>query len=175
MKWVKKNDEVFYPAQANFKDVTKQDIDFLIQVAQTNPRHRARYCTHSSVDDEVHEMIIYHKEGTYIRPHKHIRKTESFLLLDGKAEVLIFGEEGDLTLVRNLGKYEDGKSFYYRIPESRYHAQIFRKDTVFHEVTKGPFNRNDTVEADWAPDEKETDMVKRYMDEISQRIKSLNS
>ena len=173
MKWVKKNDEVFYPAQANFKDVTKQDIDFLIQVAQTNPRHRARYCTHSSVDDEVHEMIIYHKEGTYIRPHKHIRKTESFLLLDGKAEVLIFGEEGDLTLVRNLGKYEDGKSFYYRIPESCYHAQIFRKDTVFHEATKGPFEKKSTVYPEWAPDETKHCSVKDYMKKLELQLKTL--
>ena len=175
MKWYKKSDEVFYPKQTDFMEVARQDIDFLIQAAQNNHRQRARYCIHSSVDDEVHEMIIYHKEGTYIRPHKHIGKTESFLLIEGEADVLIFDEEGNLMQVRNLGKCESGKSFYYRIPESCYHAQIFRKDTVFHEVTKGPFDRNDTVKASWAPDEKETDMVKRYKDEISQSIKSINS
>ena len=175
MKWIKKNDEVFYPKQTGFMEVAKLDIDFLIQVAQINHRQRARYCTHRSVDDEVHEMVIYHKEGTYIRPHKHIGKTESFLLIDGEADVLIFDDEGDLMHVRRIGKYESGKSFYYRIPESCYHAQIFRKDTVFHEVTKGPFDRNDTVKASWAPNEKETAMVEKYMDEISESIKLINS
>ena len=58
-----------------------------------NPRQRARYCTHSLVDDEVHEMVIYHKEGTYIRPHKHIGKTESFHLIDGEADVVFFDDE----------------------------------------------------------------------------------
>ena len=175
MKWNKKSDEVFYPKQTDFIDLDKKDIDYLIKEAQKNIRKRTRYCTHNSAEDDVHEMIIYHKEGTYVRPHKHIGKTESFHLLDGEADVLIFNEEGGLINVRNLGKYESGKSFYYRIPESCYHTQIFRKDTVFHEVTMGPFDSNDTVKASWAPDEKETAMVKIYIDEITHKIKSINS
>ena len=175
MKWIKQNDEVFYPKQTDIIEVAKQDIDYLIQAGQNNTRNRARYCTHSSAEDDVHEMIIYIKKDTYIRPHKHIGKTESFHLLDGEADVLIFDEEGGLINVRNLGKYESGKSFYYRIPESCYHTQIFRKDTVFHEVTMGPFDSNDTVKASWAPDEKETALVKMYIDEITQKIKSINS
>ena len=175
MKWVKENEEVFYPKQMDFVEIDKLDIDYLIKASQNNIRNRARYCTHSSAEDVVHEMIIYHKKGTYVRPHKHIGKTESFHLLDGEADVLIFDEEGGLINVRNLGKYESGKSFYYRIPESCYHSQIFRKDTVFHEVTMGPFDSNDSVKANWAPDEKETALVKMYIDEITQKIKSTNS
>ena len=84
MKWVKENEEVFYPKRTEIIEVAKQDIDYLIQAGQNNTRNRARYCTHSSAEDDVHEMIIYIKKDTYIRPHKHIGKTESFLLIDGE-------------------------------------------------------------------------------------------
>ena len=175
MKWVKKNEEVFYPKKIDFVAIDKLDIDYLIKASQNSTRNRARYCTHSSPGDEVHEMIIFHKKGTYVRPHKHIGKTESFHLLDGEVDVLIFDEEGSLMKSENLGKYQSGKSFYYRIPESCYHTQIFKKDTVFHEVTMGPFDSNDSVKASWAPDEKETVLVKRYIDKITHSIKSINS
>ena len=66
------------------------------------------------------------------------------------------------------------EKLYYRIPADTFHTQIFKKDTFFHEVTKSPFNRNNTVTASWAPDEKETAMVKSYINEISYNIKSIN-
>ena len=53
--------------------------------------------------------------------------------------------------------------------------QIFKKDTFFHEVTKGPFDRNDTINASWAPDEKEKSMVISYFDKINKIIESSNS
>lgn len=164
---------MFYPKQKDFVEIAKKDIDQLRQVAYSNPRQRARYCTHASVDDDVHEMIIYHTKGTYIRPHKHIGKTESFLLIDGEADVLIFDEEGGLTHARNLGKYESGKDLYYRIPESCYHSQIFRKDTIFHEATKGPFKKKDTVYPEWAPEEGGQRLVTDYMKKLNIQVKAL--
>ena len=145
MKWDKISEEVFYPRQNKFVEISKQDIDLLVKAAEENPRERARYCTHSSPEDDVHEMVIYHKKGTYINPHKHLGKTESFLLISGEADVLIFDEDGNLLKARNIGKYETGKDYYYRIPESCYHSQIFRKDTIFHEATKGPFEKKSTI------------------------------
>ena len=112
MKWINQNEEVFYQKQRGLLLIEKKDVDYLRKVAFGNPRQRARFCTHNSIDDKVHEMIIFHKKGTYVRPHKHVLKTESFHLVDGEADVLIFDEEGKLTHVQNLGKYESGKCFY---------------------------------------------------------------
>jgi len=173
MKWDKINDEVFYPKKNELVEINKNDINGLIKAAEVTPRERARYCTHSSPEDDVHEMVIYHKEGTYIRPHKHIGKPESFLLIDGEADVLIFDEEGRLLEARNMGKYETGKDYYYRIPDSTYHAQIFRKDTIFHEATKGPFDENDTINASWAPDESDHRLVGEYLDKIESELSSM--
>lgn len=173
MKWTKQNKEVFYPKQQDFVEIAKKDIDHLLQVARNNPRQRARYCTHTSVDDEVHEMIIYHKKGTYIRPHKHTGKTESFHLIDGEADVVIFDEEGNVENILRLGVYESGKSFYYRVPESVYHTQIFKKNTLFHEATKGPFDKNDTIFPSWAPAEDENDLVNEYVKKLNLQLQAL--
>ena len=172
MKWSYQNKEVFYPKERGVVLIDKKDVDYLQEVACGNPRQRARFCAHSSVNDQVHEMIIFHKKGTYVRPHKHVLKTESFHLLEGEADLLIFDKEGNLAHVQNLGKYESGKCFYYRIPESCYHTQIFRKDTVFHEATKGPFERKDTVLPAWAPEEDEHLKVTDYMKKLNIQVQS---
>ena len=173
MKWTKQNEEVYYPNQQNFVVITKQDIDHLRQIAYRNPGQRARYCTHTSVYDEIHEMIIYHTKGAYIRPHKHIGKTESFHLIDGEADVVIFDEEGNVENVLSLGVFESGKSFYYRVPEAVYHSQVLREDTLFHEATKGPFDKNDNVCPSWAPAEGEPHLVKEYLKKLNLKVKRL--
>ena len=80
MKWVKKNDEVLYPKKDSVLDIDKSDIIELVQIASNNKRGSARYCLHNSIGARVHEMLIYHKKGTYIRPHKHLGKMESLVL-----------------------------------------------------------------------------------------------
>ena len=155
MKWVKQNSEVLYPGKEGILDIAKSDIVYLIQMASENERQRARYCAHGSSEDAIHEMFIYHRKRTYIRPHKHLGKAESFHLIEGAADIVFFDEEGNIKDMLSLGPYESGKTFYYRIPESVYHTQIFHKDTVFHETTKGPFKKKDTVYADWSPDDKD--------------------
>ena len=170
----KENDEVLYPKE-RIVTVAAPDLDALKQMAKLNPRHRIRLCAHQTAKDEIHEMIIYHPKDTYVQPHKHIGKDESFYLICGEIDCVIFDNQSNVKKAFPMGDYSSGKTFYYRIPENTYHTQIFKKDTFFHEVTQGPFDRNDTLIASWAPDEKETAMVKSYLNDISQIIKSINS
>ena len=170
----KESNEVLYPDE-DIVTLSTSGLDELKRMALLNPRRRIRLCAHHSVEDVVHEMIIFHPQGTYVPPHKHIGKDESFHLISGEIDCVIFDSQSNVKRVFPMGDYSSGKTFYYRIPANTYHTQIFKKDTFFHEVTKGPFDRNDTLTASWAPDEKETAMVKSYINEISQIIKSINS
>ena len=170
----KESDEVLYPKE-RIVTVAAPDLDALKQMAKLNPRHRIRICSHQTAKDEIHEMIIYHPKGTYVQPHKHIGKDESFHLISGKIDCVIFDSQSNVKKVFPMGDYSSGKTFYYRIPANTYHTQIFKKDTFFHEVTKGPFDRNDTLTASWAPDEKETKLVKEYTGKIMQHINSIIS
>ena len=47
-------------------------------------------------------MFIFHRKGTYVRHHKHLSKAESFHLVEGEADILLFDEQGNLNKVINL-------------------------------------------------------------------------
>jgi len=51
MKWFKYNEEVIFPNQTDFVVVSKKDVEDLREVALSNPRQRARYCTRSSTEE----------------------------------------------------------------------------------------------------------------------------
>ena len=79
---------------------------------------------------------------------------------------LIFNNEGKIINTFPMGDYSSGRNFYYRIPADTFHTQLFKKDTFFHEVSEGPFNRDETIIASWAPDEKDIVKTKKYMSDI---------
>ena len=161
----KENDEVLYTKES-IVNLTAQDLADIKKMAKLNSRQRIRICSHSSIDDKVHEMIIFHSKGTYVPPHKHKDKEESLHLISGEIDCVIFNNEGTITKTFPMGDYSSGKTFYYRIPADTFHTQLFTKDTFFHEVTQGPFNRDETIIASWAPDEKDTLKTKKYMSNI---------
>ena len=48
-------------------------------------------------------MFIVHPKGTYVRPHKHIKKAESMIVLKGKVDYLIFNENGEVVGIIPMG------------------------------------------------------------------------
>ena len=163
------NEEVFYP-QDNTVCIANTDLDQLEKMARIIPRRRIRLCSHKNSNDILHEMFIYHPKNTYVRPHKHLGKDESFHLIYGEVDCIIFDDDGKITKVLPIGEYSSMKIFYYRIPSGTYHTQIFRKDTFFHEVTMGPFKREDTVFPEWAPKENEKKLKNAFVNNIKSII-----
>ena len=167
----KENDEVIYTKESiiNF---SAQDLSELKQMAMLNPRKRIRICFHSSKNDKIHEMIIYHPKGAYVAPHKHLGKEESFHLISGEVECVIFNNQGNITKAFPMGDYASGKAFYYKIPVDTFHTQIFKQDTFFHEVTSGPFRAEETILAPWSPKETDIDAVSQFMAMLASFIKN---
>ncbi len=164
------SDEVLYTMDAVTK-VGKDDIESLKSRALENVRERARLCAHQSTDDSVHEMLIVHTKGTYIPPHKHLGKSESFHIVEGRLDIVIFDGAGNVIEVVEMGEYASGATFFWRISENSYHSVIPRTDiVVFHETTKGPFKREDFVHAPWAPKENDRAAVGRYMEQLESVI-----
>ncbi len=164
MKQISK--EIFYPDK-KIVTVDRSDIEFLKQKAFENERKRSRLCAHQDVSDALHEMLIIHTMETYVHPHKHLSKSESLTILEGSANVFIFDETGAISEVIQMGDYQSGKTFYYRISESLYHTLIIlSKVVVFHEATNGPFNRADTIFAPWAPEEKNVKSVGEFTQQL---------
>lgn len=143
--------EVLYPEE-DIAVVNTSDLQELKRLALLNPSQRVRLCTHRSPNDRLHEMFIVHAQDCYVRPHKHIKKTESITILEGEVDVVLFNEDGKILQINQLGAPETRKIFYQRLPQETYHMLIIRTELlVFHEITSGPFRRGNTIFPDWAP------------------------
>lgn len=147
------NDEVFYTT-GDIASVDGAAIGWLKERAAANPRRRARLCAHPGTDDTLHEMLIVHGMDAYVRPHRHLGKSESFHLIEGELSVLILDDAG--TVVRRIDMAAPGgdKPFFYRLSAPLFHTVVPRSEpVVFHEVTNGPFRREETKFAAFAPEE----------------------
>jgi cupin fold WbuC family metalloprotein len=161
----KESAEVLYPEQ-DLVVVDGADLEEMKRLAMLNPRHRIRLCTHNSPNDLLHEMFIVHARDCYVRPHKHLGKIESMAILEGAADVVLFDDDGKIREVINMGDINSGRQFYYRLSDPIYHTLLIRTDfLVFHEITQGPFLREDTVFPEWAPTDQD-DGVENYMASI---------
>lgn len=166
MKHKKFNDEVLFSDSAICR-LKKSDLDFLALEALKNSRKRIRLCCHRGAPERVHEMFIIHARDAYVRPHKHLGKPESFLVIDGEADVVFFNEEGGVTEKIAMGPPGSGKMFYYRIDEPVFHTLLVRSATLcFKEVTAGPLRKEDTVFAAWAPDETDPAGIAGFLEDL---------
>ena len=164
------NDEV-YIAEDSIVQIDSGEMTTLKEQAGRNSRHRVRVCAHKNAQDRLHEMLIVLTEKVYIRPHKHLNKTESFHVIDGTATVVFFNDDGGIEEVIRIGDSRSGKPFYFRNDDARYHTQIITSGCLaFHEITNGPFNPADTVFAPWAPDEADIAAVAAYREKLARQV-----
>lgn len=141
------------------------------RLADTSPKKRARICAHKDSLATIQEMIIVIREGSYIAPHRHKNKCESFHLIDGNADIVVFEDNGD---IRKVIRFRREHAFYYRLEAELFHTIIVRSERItFHEVTNGPFVANGTEYAPFAPREGGggiADYQKRLDQQISEWI-----
>lgn len=170
MKVKKHNDEVLYSLDQVVK-VDKEYIESLKEAALLNERKRIRLCSHKNDQAKIHEMFIIHQKDAYVRPHKHINKIESFHIIEGIADVVLFDDDGRIKEVIEMGDFHSGKKFYFRISDPLFHTVIIKSESlVFHEITKGPFNKIDTIFAQWSPDERDVDESRIFLDKLKDKI-----
>lgn len=172
MRLYRESDEVLY-ADEPLVLADAPLIGRLKELARGNARRRVRLCAHPAPEDRLHEMFIVLGKGSYIRPHRHPGKSESFHVIEGEADLLLFDDTGTPVDRIGLGGYPTGGTFYFRIDRARFHSVVVLSESfVFHETTNGPFNRNDTEFALWAPGEQETDAGRRFMRKALQEMES---
>lgn len=151
--------------------VDRSNIDLFKQRSSLNPRKRIRLCAYGSPDDRLHEMLIVHARGTYVRPHKHLEKTESTHIIEGLVDVVLFENDGRIERVISMGDYASGRPFYFRMKIPVFHTLIIRSDVlVFHETTNGPFDRRNTVFAPWAPEDSDANVVSTFVADLDEKI-----
>lgn len=165
------NPEVLYSESA-ITVTDRSDIDLFKKLSSRNQRKRIRLCAHVEPNDLLHEMLIVHERGAYVRPHKHPGKTESTHIIEGLVDVVVFDDEGRIESVIRMGDYASGKTFYYRMAIPVFHALIIRSDVlVFHETTNGPFDRRDTIFAPWAPEDSDVNFASDFLADLDDRVR----
>ena len=169
------NSEVFV-ADGPLVRVSHREIEFLKERVKSAPRGRVRLCAHPGNDDALHEMFIVLSCRTYIRPHRHINKSESFHVIEGTVDVVLFDEPGEVADVISMGDFASGKKFYYRIMSPLYHTLLITSEVlVFHETTNGPFKQDGTDFAPWSPEEADAIARARYVQNLVGKVKALSS
>ena len=151
--------------------ISRRDTEPLPGLAQDSGKGRARICAHRNSENLLHEMLIWLTPDTYVRPHRHVGKSESFHVIRGSLRVVIFDDTGAPIERIDMGAYESGKVFFYRLEEPLFHTVIpDPPGALIHEVTNGPFVPADAEFAEWAPDETDEVQSQQYMATLRGRI-----
>ena len=133
--------------------ITTQLIDSVIDQARVSPRMRMNYNFHPELSDPVQRLLNALEPWTYIRPHKHTTKEESFVLLRGTALAVVFNDDGSIRDHAVLSQANGILGIEFE--ENSYHMlTALETGTVVYEIKEGPFvPHTEGSSASWAPQE----------------------
>ena len=148
----------------NIKKIDSKLLDETSAKAKVDARLRMNYNIHKHLDEAIHRMLNALEPGTYIRPHRHLQppKNESFVILRGAVELIIFDDAG---IVIQREKISQLTGVYGMDLESGiWHTLIvLEPNTVIFEVKTGPFvAMNDKDFAPWSPEPEDIEGVKQF-------------
>lgn len=122
-----------------------------LEASRASPRRRMLLPVHRNQEDLVQRMINFLQPGTYIRPHLHPRDhaTESIIVMEGALGFVVFAPTGE---VRSVHRLEAGA--LVDIEARVWHTVVaLAPDTIIAEFKRGPYDDQDKVFAEWAPEE----------------------
>ena len=164
----RKNPGVFV-ANGPIACINRNDLARIKEDACAAPLRRSRICAHVSADDPVQEMIIAMCRDSYIAPHRHVGKSESFHIIEGQADIYFFEESGEITRIVSLSS-DSPEGFYYRLSAPLYHMVLPHGPMlVIHETITGPFNPDESMLAPFAPPTEDADAVHSYLEMLRGR------
>ena len=145
------------------KLVTEELLDSVTAQAQGNPRLRMNYNFHATMDAPIHRLLNALEPGTYLPPHRHTDKDETYLVLRGSLLAFFYDEAGNVTEKVCLNPAE-GK-YGLEIPPCTWHSIIaLESGTVIFEIKKGPYQPLPSQDfASWAPEPSDEEGVKAFM------------
>jgi len=175
MKIKQETPEVYYITD-HYALLKKNNFDQLVNLAFKSKRKRARYCAHQNKESDLHDMFEVFTNQTYMHPLKQKHKNYSFHIIQGCVDVYLFSDEGDLINIISLGDFESGKAFYFMPPKNTYRMLVTKTEFVlYHEATIGPFQKEDTLFAPWAPTETDMDGIKVFFSQLKEQVEKITA
>lgn len=143
----------FFLSMKPMKVFDAQLLDEMAAKAAASPRRRTHFNVHASATDPVQRFFVVADRQSYIRPHRHLSKSELALVIRGRFDVITFDASGGVTARYVVGG--DAAGFAYETPQATWHTLISQEDGgAFFEVKEGPYDPASAVEfASWAPPE----------------------
>jgi len=128
-------------------------LDEMTARSAASPRRRTHHNLHTSPADPVQRFVVVAQSDTYIRPHRHMTKSELCTMVRGRFEVVVFDADGTITERTVVG--EDTPNIAYELPSQTWHTLLALTDgAAFVEVKEGPYDPATAAEfARWAPEE----------------------
>jgi len=115
----------------------------------------------------VQEMPIAFMKGSYVRPHRHLGKSESFHVIEGELSVKYFDENGKEADRVALSASDLGKRFYFWGERENWHTVLIESEYAFiRETTTGPYEYDDRLLAPWASAEGEPHQIQKFLAEL---------
>src|SRR5580704_16527433 len=117
--------------KSEVKLISSELFETVADRALASPRRRMNHNFHASAEDNPHRFLNVLLRGTYIRPHRHSDppKAETFLVLEGIAEVILFDDRGVITAIYLLGAdMPAGHLWGIDIPPGVWHTILPRTD-----------------------------------------------
>lgn len=120
------------------------------------PRQRHHHTFHE-MDEPCHRVAVGLQPSTYIAPHRHLSadKAETLLVLKGRLGLLIFDDDGRVTLKKVLEA--GGECQGVDLTPGHYHGVVvLEPDSILFECKAGPYRAlGEGEHAHWAPREGE--------------------
>ncbi len=171
MKLIKKTADL-HVALGPIASIGHAEIEYLRSELVANAKGRVRINIHPDSADTLHEMFIAISPDSYIRPHKHPNKSEAFHIVHGEVDIVVFEDDGSIAQIVKLAARSDTNPFYYRMSKPFFHTLIIRSEVlVVHEITNGPFVKDGTTFAEFAPSEDSSkEIIGDWQKELSARV-----
>jgi cupin fold WbuC family metalloprotein len=133
-------------------EVGRDWYEKLKQHARETPNRQARLCLHRSPDELLQQMVIVFHRDAVIPPHRHRNKVESYHLIFGDLDIVLFNDDGRPTQLVRMGDFAGGKTHIYRQELPVWHSVVVGSEyAAIHEITNGPFRAEERELAPWAP------------------------
>lgn len=133
------------------KLISDELLDGVTSEAQASPRLRMNYNFHASLDAPIHRLLNALEPGTYLPPHRHTDKEETYVVLRGSLLAFFFDDLGNITDKVTLNP--SAGVYGLEIPSGTWHSIIsLETGTVIFEIKSGPYVPLPSGDiAPWAP------------------------
>jgi cupin fold WbuC family metalloprotein len=132
--------DALYFKKNSLNILDKKTLDDLIKLANKK-KNNIRLCFHENKKSDLHSMVnIIFSKNNPEKYHKHIHKDEVYQHIKGSLEIAIIEKKKQKKIFLNK------ETIILRVPKNVFHkVKSISRYSVFHEIRKGPFNKNDSI------------------------------